>query len=155
MKNITFSFFILLLSSCGTFTKPIEHKYDKTMVSAQSFDNTWSKVIKFFSSKNIPIKNIEKSSGLIVSDSFTINTLADADKFDCGKYSMPNAIGNKFNGKASFNVFVEKNNNMSTAITVNAVGEIDHYEENLKHRFQYKCFSTGVFEISLFEYIQK
>lgn len=157
MRILLLAALIVNLAGCATFTKSSEHKFDKTAEVNKPFDDAWAGVIRFFSSKNVSIKTIEKNSGLIVSEPFSINILTNADLFDCGKFSSADVIGNQLNGKASFNVFVEKLGAKKTKITLNTFAEIN----NMPGAYggvviddKYKCYSTGSFEKMLFEYLK-
>ena len=156
MKNIFKLLFIIfiLLQGCATYIKPVEHKFDRTIEIDKSYDAAWIGIIKYFSSKNIPIKTIEKNSGIIVSDNLSISLLKDEQNFDCGKFSKKDAIGNFYTGKASFNIFIEQLGLKKSKITINTVAEINHLQQGIGYT-QFSCYSTGNFEKSLIEFIKK
>lgn len=89
-----------------------------TPVSA-SFDKTWSAVIDVFAARNIPIKNMDKSSGFIATEEMSVpgsnartqNPLADCGKTGIGTYWQPT--------NANYNVRVKpEGSGSSVQITV-------------------------------------
>ena len=133
MKFIHAFLFALAVSlvACSPKIYPLKGSYPQTPIvrfSDNSFDKVWEKTIDFFAENGIPIRIIDKSSGLIISDkanltwSFedkngklvnpmafvAIPSVMDQDKF---KPYRPESVTGEWNvrikaveGKASINV---------------------------------------------------
>ena len=57
------------------------------MAVSQSVAKTWEAAIDVFAERNIPIKTLDRSSGLVVAEPMKVGT-ADASLADCGKDAM-------------------------------------------------------------------
>lgn len=76
LKILTFSMTLLLLSSCFPMmqtykTVPIQGNYAGSpyeVVTDKSKEEVWDNLIDLFAKKGLPIKLIDKSSGLIISE---------------------------------------------------------------------------------------
>ena len=178
-KLLYFVVFIatFLFTSCGT-TSVLKSRYlaNNSILSEQSFDDVWEKVIDYFAVANLPISVLDKSSGLITVQNITIGeTLVTMEDKD-GKLINKNAwfvlpyqkaykgwkcVANKVN--CSFNVRVKEIDETKTQITLN-IGNIQgirvyegfdmyfHFVRNEQPTYE-QCVSTGVFENHLFNYI--
>lgn len=154
-------FFLFFASACATYNEPKEHKIEKTYVIDKSFDKTWSGVIKYFSTKSIPIKTIDKSSGIITSDPMNVDEISTAHIFDCGGYSEQPTGGVPRKGYGSFNVFIESNGKDKTSITINSSAEVigtvpgalygSGYMTSATYKI--KCYSKGSMEKGLAEFV--
>lgn len=101
-----------------------------------SFGRTWDAVIEHFAERSIPIRTLERASGLIVTDPMVIYNDKEADLWgDCG--------GSEFAGQypptsGSFNVLVRGDSAAST-IKVTARWRLKELE----------CTTKDVFELAL------
>lgn len=71
---------MILLSSCAMKTIPLKGTYPITPLiygSTKSFDQIWDKLIDVFAQKGLAIKIIDRTSGLIVSDSYSLNATVE------------------------------------------------------------------------------
>jgi hypothetical protein len=76
---------VAICASCVTYTPPPPPTpREATQVNA-SFGQTWDAVIDEFADRNIPIRTIERASGLVATEQLTVsdNTAGDAD---CGHF---------------------------------------------------------------------
>lgn len=92
MKKLVLIISLLAIWSC-TKIVPIKGSYQLTpveVVSTKSKDEVWSKVIDLFAQKGLPIRLIDKSSGLIISDKVSLLNQSTWELPD-GKLSDPNA----------------------------------------------------------------
>lgn len=83
---------ILLLSSCAPGFIALRGQYPQTPIinyTDKSKDQVWDNIIDFFAQKGIPIKIIDKSSGLIVSDKSKLSWSYEDKK---GKLIRPQAF---------------------------------------------------------------
>ena len=77
MKSILCLAICFAFASCSLKIIPLKGVYPTPPVQQvvnKNFDDTWSALVDVFASKNIPIKIIDKSSGLIVSERISMNT---------------------------------------------------------------------------------
>ena len=143
----------LAITSCATYKpaqkKEIQNKFEIT----KSYDETWSSVVKFFASKNIPIKVIDKSSGLIATDPMMYDTIREKNYFECDKFFSV-GIEVPYPGKAIFNVFVEKTKTDATLITVNLTPTYVVPANQFGTGGERPCFSTGQYEKELLEKVK-
>ena len=167
MKKIALFLSITFLL-CNCVSKKIinnaPHSYSFT--SDKSFDEVWSNVIDFISLKGVSIKNIDKESGLIVTDEYSLTgsyTYEDKN----GSLKNPNAyvvlqkrkggFGNTIkpdfiHGNYNIRVKPEKN---GTSITINLVNLIAGVTVNKNiyggggNMVYYVVKSTNVFEKEL------
>lgn len=133
----------ILLSSCAT--PPKNYQYDNSVVIKDSYDNTWSKLVEHFASRNIQIKNVAKDSGIIAAEKSSFSS----EYADCGNSSMIRPISNI----AHFNVFV-KNMGGSQTVSVNSnfvQNGISAWDSSL---VQTQCNSTGKIEKEIINAIQ-
>jgi hypothetical protein len=92
----------LVLSGCYTYQPPEPASpRDATAVGATAGE-TWDAVIDLFAARNIPIRTIEKASGLIASDQLTVDPAEGPQWADCGE------LGNNhfYPNEAVYNVVV-------------------------------------------------
>lgn len=74
-----------LLVAAACVPTPIQPAAPRTGTpTTASFDKAWKAAIDIFSERNIPIKTLDRSSGLIVAENQTVPATADG-LADCGK----------------------------------------------------------------------
>ena len=117
----------LCLNGCAGKTTPPEPAAPRsaTVVSA-SQGKTWDAVIDVFAERNIPIRNMERVSGLIVTEDLGVNNSDGTTWADCGRvtgawYEKPKRrSGDKKKGTpvapghATYNVLVRGDSTRST-----------------------------------------
>ncbi len=139
----------LLLSSCSTYKAAKTYTFDKTQVYSQDFDQVWSGIIEWFAEKNIPIRTIEKASGLIVTE---YGLRVSDDICDCGQNGTYQKVKER---TASFNVFVRKVE-AGTRVTItlfcsSKLSTSDLYGSGPASISDVDCNSTGMIELELFD----
>ena len=141
--------------------KPIE----KERVINKSFETIWQSTIELLATYNMPIKNLDKSSGFISTEykqvtgnPSTYMKLVGANSTFSGKVELTNAGGN-------LNILVKSIKPDSTKVTVNV------FYDCLKNTYKYanlistqyvlqnsvktECESTGKLEKAILEYLSK
>ena len=78
---------------------------------AASFSKTWDAVIDDFASQNVPIKTIDRTSGLIVAERLSVGPEDGKLWADCGSDMM---IGKLYPTSATYNVLVRGDSTKST-----------------------------------------
>lgn len=168
-KMISLSFVILFLFAIGCsgsrYTAPSEYTVEKERVINKSFESVWQASVEYFATHNIPIKNIDKSSGFISTEfSLSIN---DAAKYiDCGKGD------NSFSGKievvnpvGNFNFLAKSIDDKSTKVSINSFfsSTVNQYKYEgllstnyvLVGSTKTECKGKGVLEKEIFDYLSK
>lgn len=106
--------------SCGSriaYSPPSSPPSEESTLFQASFDDTWSAVIQTFFEKNIPVRTLEKASGILESDELHGELGRDCD---CGTYlGLPvGGYGGAYGGDAyyRFRVLVEKRGDRETRL---------------------------------------
>ena len=152
MKN----YMIIIVSTTilfyGCAHAPATYKTQSTITYQNTYDEVWSSIISIFARKNIPIKTIEKDSGIIVTENMNIPLSEFSSDFvskycDCGNPGFPYYYKNF---KASYNVFARKiyENRVSVQINTHFTA-IKYQGNNLIESID--CVTTGELEKSLFQ----
>lgn len=144
-KSLLLLLVIFTVVGCGTMPK--EHFFNKQVKISNEYDIVWSAIVSFFAENNVPIKTIDKSSGLIVAESQVFPEVWA----DCGKASFvefrSDAIG-------TFNIFALKQTGGGVNVSVNSSFHCNRYDTlNGVPMGRMQCNSTGVFERMLLDYI--
>jgi hypothetical protein len=104
------------------------------------FAKTWNAVIDVFSDRNIPIRTIDRSSGLIATDQLTVSA-EDVKWADCGSHSMSGTIAPQ---RAVYNVLVRGDSTQSTVkVTVGWTATVEVIRGDFRH---VDCITRGVWE---------
>lgn len=163
MKRYLFILFALLLSatmfSCISYRPPKQYQFDKSRIINKTYEDTWTRVISWMAANNIPIRLIDKNSGIIESKdkidmSFLLNCM------DCGTAGITE---NQTNYSGNFNIQVIKKSDNQTEVYFNAffravlerVVSSDPNSPPLTYFNPILCASTGVLERQFFEFISR
>ena len=111
-----------------------------------SFDDAWAGVLDYFTRHSIPIKTIEKVSGVVYAERISVGS-ADLDPFaDCGTYGLytpqKSTIG--------LNVFVRED--QPIVIRVNATFSLLLRFDTLFQ--EWTCSSRGVLEQQILDHVE-
>jgi hypothetical protein len=107
--------------SCGSrvaYSPPAVPAGDPTIIVPAPFEETWSAVIQTFFEKNIPIKTLEKASGILESDDLHGEL---GRVCDCGSWlGMPIGGYGTYGGDAyyRYRILVEKREPDKTSLTL-------------------------------------
>lgn len=144
IKMVGFILFLSVLMS-GCATAPKVHQIDNSRTYQIGYDKVWEDIVSFFATRNIPIKNIAKDSGVIYAETFNI----DKSFADCGTPGL--AIAGKLH--ANFNVFVRKLDENETSVSVNSsFSEQRQFQSNIT---QVDCNSFGILEKNILDSIKR
>lgn len=91
-----------LIAGCAS--TPQSYSFDNSAVSQKSFNQTWGDVIEFFAENNIPIKTLEKDSGLVVAETESLSDQEITLMADCPSSALASSDANI----ANYNVFVRE-----------------------------------------------
>ena len=113
------------------------------------YDATWSALIEVFAELQLPIQNMEKDSGLILTDWIDFTGQDNTGYCDCGGLG----INIEVNRLGKFNVFVKKTGDNSCDIKVNT-----QYQQTYKFGddlYKRNCVSTGKLEAEIYNRIKE
>ncbi|MBP6670420.1 MAG: hypothetical protein KA180_13290 [Gemmatimonadales bacterium] len=108
-------------------------------VTAASFGHTWDAVIEHFAERSIPIRTLERASGIVITDPMRVDPDRGIEWADCGT----GWVADRFPTAGSFNVLVRGD---STSATVKVTARWVHEDK--------ECASRDVFEKELEEAIR-
>jgi hypothetical protein len=121
---------VLFLVGCAP-ALPMHHPLPEPANVAASYDKTWAAVIDLFATGSIPIKTMEKASGLVVAEQLAVDLASSQRYADCGGGPFGALVAQR----ATYNVRVTGDSAASlvrvTALFANTVRQ---------------CTSLGVFE---------
>jgi uncharacterized lipoprotein len=139
----------ILLTACAKV--PVARQIQSSFPMDKPFEATWQAVIEVFAELKLPISNIEKVSGLIVTDWISFKGQANETGYcDCGTVGFPFSETDR-HGK--FNVYVKKTGEATCEVKVNSVFEmVSSYQEATKST---NCVSTGKLEADIYKRIQE
>ncbi len=159
-KALLFISSIAILASCASYKPPKQYKFPKKQTFNLNYDVVWSRVVDWFGSRNTPIKNIDKSSGIITTE-YNLGVNEYSNYCDCGK---PGGLQHFEELFGNFNVVVRNKSenpvsDNKTEVTVNAFFKGALYGYNVAtERYvligKKDCNSKGVLEKKLFNYIK-
>jgi hypothetical protein len=133
------------LWSCAT--APVPRQIVNSFQIDKPFDLVWSAVIETFAELQLPIMNMEKDSGLIVTDWIELVGQDNSGYCDCGGLG----INIEVNRVGKFNVFVKKASGDSCEIKINT-----SYQQTIKFGdlvSKRNCISTGKLEKEFFDLV--
>jgi hypothetical protein len=144
-------------SGCATasVTPPQQPTHETSHVFQASYDDIWERAVDWFSESNIPIRQIEKASGLIASEH---RLGADDEMLDCGEVSSGDEILRDSERTAHLNVRVRRaGDDVRVQMDVFGRAHFIFFNPMLSstNRLEVpRCESTGELEDSLFRYIR-
>jgi hypothetical protein len=132
-----------ILAGCAAAIPPVTRPERAAVPVAATFAKTWDASVDVFADKNIGVRTIDRSSGLIVADPVSVPTrprdprtpleLADCGRNEFGYYEQPtNAI---------YNVRVRGDSARSTVLVT-----VRWTQASPSPSHQIVCISTGVWE---------
>lgn len=115
-----------------------------------AFDSVWQAVIETFADLNLSIDNMEKDSGLIVTDWIDFSGQTNEGYCDCGKLG----VDREETREGKFNVFVKRIDAISCEVKVNCVYQQRYYSPLDGKIYTRQCVSTGYLEAGMFDLIR-
>ncbi len=151
---------IMALSSCSSYKSPKSYNIENERIFSKDYESVWQRVISVFTEFNIPIRNMDKSSGLITTD---YNLGAEIGQYvDCGTpakglytYRFENTVMN-------MNIVVTKVSPAKTKVRVKVFPKSEYAAYEYNNGRWYKaaseiinCVSTGRMEKNILDYVGK
>lgn len=152
LKKIAFVFAVSALVT-GCATPAAYYNFDKSRVIDAPKDVVWSRIIGNFAANSVPIKTIEKASGIIYAESRLAKpSYKDKGKIldwaDCGidSFAVPQER------EVAYNVFVVEEVSSKTRVTVNTTfTEIRQNALTAPALQRVNCNSTGSLEKAMLD----
>lgn len=126
----------------GCATMPATYSVDNSRTYEREFDPLWEGIVQFFASRNIPIKNIAKDSGVIYAEAMTFSD----ELADCGTPGLM-AIESR---TATFNVFVNRAEGRPRVSVNTQFQEVRRFDTSVT---TVTCNSRGVIEKAILDSI--
>lgn len=149
---------------CGaSYTLPRSYSFSNSREYDRSLDDLWSRSVEWFALSGIPIKTMDRPTGLITSD-YNLST-SDTTICDCGQggknMTMLVIVSDRY---ANFNILLQRLSDTRTKATVTAkfyanldrrqnTGTEQGYQNYSYDRIE--CNSTGALETGLLDYLEK
>lgn len=131
------------LALAGCATAPIRAEFHRSQLFAAEEAVVWPAVVRYFSERSMPIKNIERASGLLASEVVELPRAY----LDCGASIVETPIGNT----ATINVLVQAAPG-GQRVAVTLVGREQRRDLN-DQIVSRPCESTGFFETDVLRYV--
>ena len=157
---------MLLLMSCSAsqqavVTAPVERIIEKERVINKPFETIWQGTIELLATYNMPIKNLDKTSGFIASD-YKLITGDPNTYMNCGVGRVKMTFGkmDRTNHGGNMTIIIKKMTDDSTKVTINAFYSCteNQYQNSamgyfLNSSYRIKCNSTGTLEKAFLDYL--
>jgi hypothetical protein len=163
---IFLSLFLILSCSSSKYAAPavqVVQVVERERIINKSFDEVWQSTIELLATYNMPIKNLDKSSGFISTDYKLVTG-------EVSQYMRCEGASSTFSGKVeltnhggNLNVLLKKINEDSTKVSINT------FYSCMSNKYKYAnlisttyvlesstridCTSTGNLEKAIFDYI--
>jgi len=172
MKNLFVILSLILMTSCVSYV-PLTKNYKESIIKETVINSNsyWDNIIDFFAESGIPIKSMDKQSGLIISDDFYLFNSNITGENENGNLINPNAwiaSGYWNNGpyklgphggivppcKVTFIVRIRQDVNAKIFVKLNIIDyKITSGPPEYKIWYYVDAQSTGVFEKELIQRI--
>lgn len=162
---ILFVSFLIINCAPQVRVTPVARVIEKERVVNKPFDAVWLSTIEWFATHNTPIKNLDKSSGL-VSTEYSLSMAEAANYMDCGG-TTTSAFGASTrleNHSGNFNVLLKKIDDTHTKVNVNVFYGCTLNTYNYKGLLstemvltsskRINCNSTGVLEKQVLDFLE-
>lgn len=134
---------VIAMALAGCATPGQATQFNNSRAVNLSFDAAWDKTVSYFAENNIPIRTLEKDSGLIVAETASLPGAQLQQLADCG------TAGRGQPGTASYNVFVRDLQTQGVTVQINATFTQVYRDIWTGQNAQSQCFSKGVLENAL------
>jgi hypothetical protein len=149
---------LIFLAACTSVVPPAAAPSPADRYARVPFDTAWHRTITFFTDNHVPIQNVEKASGLLVSSAFRLPMDRLEAWADCGKIAGGGSTLDWYKARnmepnvaTDFNV-VEHATGDSTAVRVSlvmTVTSVDIPTMAGAGAGKVRCVSNGQFETAL------
>lgn len=124
MRHLILGIAVASMGACATPAQSFQ--YDNSRSVHADFDETWSRTIQVLASNNLPIKTLEKDSGIIVAENELVTAASMGEAASCPSSAFATPIG----GVMNYNVFVKSSAPNLTTVTVNTAYRMTYRDMN-------------------------
>jgi len=142
-KILVWGSILFIFWSCAT--APVPQQIVNSFKIDRAFDSVWVAVIETFSDLQLPILNMEKDSGLIVTDWIDFKGQDNNGYCDCGKLTWKK----EETREGKFNIFVKKITEASCEIKINTM----YRQIIINYGDKRDCVSTGKLEKEFYDLV--
>ena len=141
---------IICFALTNCYTPPQDYKVDSTTEIAKPQEVVWKKAVEYFAVNNLPIKTIDKNSGIIAGEK-----PADAKLVDCGNANATPVLekDDAEKPKIEFNIFIKADGTKTIVSIHENIGKSKAFKP-MQGDVDIECKSKGVFEKELLDYIK-
>jgi len=144
---------VLFAAFLGCLT-PKERFSQREIEVTAPFDQVWSMVIEFLAEENMPIKVIEKASGLVTTDPMDISTdISRSELAECGAIGT-SPFWDRERKRVVFSIFVAPGSSSIIRIRVHTRAEILAKSSFFGSWAWHPCESTGHIEKKLLDTLE-
>ncbi len=161
MKHFLFLFSLIILVSCSAYQPPKTYNFPTEMEFDKTYDEVWTRVISLFADAGIPIKTLDKASGLIATES-NLGAQEFATVMDCGTPASDLNVYKFENQLGKFNVQVISISPNRTKVKVRTFFKTLYVRYTRQQGYWVRtgsqwidCNSTGAFEALIFNYLSQ
>lgn len=139
---LIFTLAVLLVALPGCATAPAPRMIEAEDQIHAGFETVWTALVSSLAERNVPIKTIDKASGIVVTEEMAVRN-GDNNYCDCGG----NGIATEDRRAASYNVYVKRVTDEICSVRVNArFYSIVSFGSTASRK---ECVSTGQIEGSI------
>ena len=137
MVRLGLAVFLSLTSVAGCASPPKSYSIQNSATVLEPYNVVWTRIIQWFTTNQVQIRTIDKSSGVIYAERASG---AGSDFVDCGTPGITVPVARPI----SMNVFVQEIDPRKTSVTVNVTATETRTLDTSS--FQVQCNSTGRLE---------
>jgi hypothetical protein len=143
---------LLIGAGCASYQPPLPLDVRRSAIFESSFEDVWTRTVDYFANNNLPLRNVEKDSGLIATD---YGLPVGYTELNCGKPP----IGLVFAApQVNVNVLIRAVGEKRTEVRVNVFGNgsIGTLKLNgtVDKAMDIRCESTGEIEAGVLSYLE-
>lgn len=117
---------VALLPFAGCVTPAQSFQYDNSRQVDASFDETWERTINVLASNNLPIKTLEKDSGIVVAENELVSAASMGESASCPTSLLLTPIG----GAMNYNILVRRGDAGTSNVTINTRYQMNYRDTN-------------------------
>ena len=126
MKTRLFGVLLAATGIAACVTPAQTFQYDNSRDVTASYDTTWERTITVLASNNLPIKTLEKDSGIVVAENELVSVASMGESVSCPSSMLATPIG----GVMNYNILVRKTGEETSNVTINTRYQMTYRDTN-------------------------
>lgn len=149
MRNSICTCILVLVWGCASYQPAVPTNFEREASIDRPFDEVWNKAVDFFANNDIPLKTVQKDSGLIATE---YGVALGVTSLDCGKAPLGSFLTDP---TANVNVLVREANGAQVRVNVfgSATLAVQNMNGSMSPIRKVRCESTGEIEAALIQYL--